>query len=329
MSFQALSGQAGLRRALTGKLAAGTVSHALLFCGPPGSGKKSWGLALARVLLCSGPEKAEPCGRCRSCRQFQSGQHPALFHLQPQGHRLGIDQIRRIRSKFYLGDGNRVCLIEEAEQMTPEACASLLKILEEPPSGLYFILLTGRPQRLPGTIVSRCQRFTLQPLSNAEIMELLSRQKGLSPGKALLVSRLSKGLPGLALRLSEDSSFEEQLTEAAEIVFNLAGGAQSSREILSLAEELVDREDLLFFLELIYLVCRDGLLYLLCGNESLLIDPVQARRWEGVASPFELEEAMALLQKAVQELSTTNVNRRLTLEGTLLQLQRRFALCPR
>jgi len=131
------------------------------------------------------------------------------------------------------------------------------------------------------------------------------------------------------LRLSEDSSFEEQLTEAAEIVFNLAGGAQSSREILSLAEELVDREDLLFFLELIYLVCRDGLLYLLCGNESLLIDPVQARRWEGVASPFELEEAMALLQKAVQELSTTNVNRRLTLEGTLLQLQRRFALCPR
>ena len=80
----------------------------------------------------------------------------------------------------------------------------------------------------------------------------------------------------MALRLSEDSSFEEQLTEAAEIVFNLAGGAQSSREILSLAEELVDREDLLFFLELIYLVCRDGLLYLLCGNESLLIDPVQA-----------------------------------------------------
>jgi len=84
-----------------------------------------------------------------------------------------------------------------------------------------------------------------------------------------------------------------------------------------------------FSLELIYLVCRDGLLYLLCGNESLLIDRSRRGAGRGVASPFELEEAMALLQKAVQELSTTNVNRRLTLEGTLLQLQRRFALCPR
>lgn len=329
MSFQALYGQAGLRRALTGMLAAGTVSHAVLLCGPPGSGKKSWGLALARALLCSGREKAEACGRCSSCRQLQSGQHPALFHLQPQGRRLGIDQIRRIRSKFYLEGGNRVCLVEEAEQMTPEACASLLKILEEPPPGLYFILLAGRPQRLPGTIVSRCQRFTLHPLSTAEIMELLNRQKGLASEKALLLSRLSKGLPGLALRLSEDPSFEEQMTGAAEIAFNLARGAQSPQEILSLAEELAGREDLLFFLELIYLVCRDGLLYLLCGNESLLINPVEARRWTGAASPFDLEEAMALIRKVVQELSTTNVNRRLALEGTLLQLQRRFALCRR
>ncbi len=328
MRFKDLYGQAELRSALIGKLSAGTVSHAVLICGPSGSGKTSWGLALAGTLLCPVRENAEACGRCRSCRQFQSGSHPALFHIQPQGRRLGIDQIRRIRGSFYLEGGNRVCLIEEAEQMTPEACASLLKILEEPPPGLYFILLTGRSQRLPGTIVSRCQRFTLHPLKNDEMLELLRQQEELSPEKALLLSRLSKGLPGLALGLAEDPSFEERLAEASELAYSLAAGRQTSREILSLAESLAGREDLAFFLELLYLFYRDGLIYLLCGNEALLAKPAQAPRWDGAASPAALEEAMALIQKLVQELGATNVNRRLALEGTLLQLKRRFALCP-
>ena len=327
MSFRELTGQPGLRRTLIGKLAAAMISHAVLFCGPPGSGKKSWGLALARILLCTGGKRAVACGNCWSCRQFQSGGPPDLFWLKPQGRRLGIDQLRRLRSRFYLEGGNRVCLIEEAEQMTAEACASLLKILEEPPPGLYFILLAGRPQQLPATILSRCQRFTLHPLSSTEILELLLKKENLSMEKAQLLSRLCKGLPGLALQLAGDEAFEEQLDGAAGIAFKLAAGGIPAHELLSLADELAGREALLFFLELIYLICRDGLIFLLCGDESLLINPVQARRWAGTASPEGLERAMELIQKTVQELSTTNVNRRLALEGMLLQLQRGFVLC--
>ena len=327
MNFKDLHGQEGLRRALTGKLKAGAVSHAVLFCGPPGSGKKSWGLALARALLCSGRDGAEPCEDCPSCRRFRSGGATNLFHLQPQGRRLGIDQVRRIRGQFYLEGGNRVCLIEEAGQMTAEACASLLKILEEPPRGLYFILLADRPQQLPATILSRCQRFTLQPLSSAAILDLLIKKEGLSPERAQLISRLSKGLPGLALELAASETFEEEMTRAAEIALKLAQKGCSSREILALAGELAGREDLLFFLELLYFVCRDGLLFLVCGSESLLINPKEARRWAGVVFPVGLEEAMALLQGTIQELGATNVNRRLALEGALLQIQRRFSLC--
>lgn len=329
MSFRELHGQEGLRRALTGKLAAGTVSHAVLFCGPPGSGKKSWGLALARILLCAEGEQAVACGKCWSCRQFQGSGPPALFRLKPQGRRLGIDQLRRLRSRFYLEGGNQVCLIEEAENMTVEACASLLKILEEPPGGLYFILLAGRPQQLPATILSRCQRFTLHPLSSADILELLMQKEGLTTEKAQLLSRICKGLPGLALQLAEDQTFEEQLAGAAEIAFKLAAGGSPAHELLSLAGEMAEREDLLFYLELIYFSCRDGLIFLLCGDESLLINPVQAQRWAGAASSAGLEGAMDLIQKAVQELSTTNVNRRLALEGLLLQLQRGFMLCQK
>lgn len=328
MNFKDLYGQAELRRALAGALTAGTLSHAVLICGPSGSGKKSWGLALAAALLCQGREYAESCGRCRSCRLFKSGIHPAFFHIRPQGRRLGIDQIRRIRGNFYLEGGNRVCLIEEAEQMTAEACASLLKILEEPPPRLYFILLTGRPKRLPGTIVSRCQCFTLQPLKKEEILDLLKRQKGLAPEKALLLSRLSKGLPGMALKLAEDPSFEGRLAEASELAYRLAAGGWTSRELLSLAESLTGREDLAYFLELVCLFYRDGLIYLLCGSEELLVQPSEAKRWARAASPNALEEAMEMLQKLVQELGETNVNRRLALEGTLLQLKRRFASCP-
>lgn len=324
MSFKELYGQEALRHALTGKLIAGRVSHAVLLCGPPGSGKKSWGLALARALLCSQREGAAPCGKCPACRQFRAEGPPALFHLRPQGRRLGIDQIRRIRGNFYLEGGNRVCLIEETEKMTAEACASLLKILEEPPPGLYFILLTARPRQLPATILSRCQRFTLQPLSNAAIRELLIDKEGLAPERARLLSRLSKGLPGLALNLAGSEIFEEQREMVAGIISRLANGDQSARELLALAEELAAREDLLFLLELLYLSCRDGLLYLLCDNESLLVNPAEAERWAGQVIPVALERAMSLIQETVQQVSTTNVNRRLALEGMLLQLQRRF-----
>ena len=242
---------------------------------------------------------------------------------------MGIDQIRRIRNSFYLEGGSRVCIIEEADLMTPEACASLLKILEEPPPGLYFILLSGRPQRLPGTIVSRCQRFTLHPLSRTEILEILKQQRELPPEKAHLLSRLSKGLPGLALRLADDASFEERLAEAMGLGRSLAAGERSSRQLLSLADSLAGKDDLPFFLEMLYLCYRDGLIYLLCRSESLLVEPAEIPFWaKGTATPAALEEAMALLQKLVQELGSTNVNRRLALEGTLLQLKRRFAACP-
>ncbi len=329
MNFEDLYGQTELRRALAAKISAGTISHALLFCGPSGSGKKSWAAALAGALLCPHRKNALACGSCRSCRLLESASHPALFHIRPQGRSLGIDQIRRIRGSFYLEGGNRVCIIEEADLMTPEACASLLKILEEPPPGLYFLLLSGRPQRLPGTIVSRCQRFTLHPLSRTEILEILRRQRELPPEKALLLSRLSKGLPGAALALADDASFEERLAEVAELARSLAAGGYSSRQLLSLANSLAGKEDLSFFLEMLYLCYRDGLIYLLCGSETLLTGPAGVSSWaKGAVTPVALEGAMSLLQKLVQELGSTNVNRRLALEGALLQMKRRFTACP-
>jgi DNA polymerase-3 subunit delta' len=328
MSFKELLGQAELRRALARELCDGTISHAVLLTGPAGSGKKAWGGALAQALLCSGRQGAEPCAECLSCRQFKSGNHPYFMELKPQGRWLKIEQIRAARSRFYLDGDIRVCLIHQAERMTAEACSSLLKTLEDPPPGLYLILLTEHPRRLFSTIVSRCRRFSLQPLSRPEILDILRQRGGHNVEKEALASRLCGGLPGPALELAEDPAFERRLQEAASLAHGLAFRPVSPRELLSRAAALAERKDLVSCLELVYLFYRDGLISLLCGGEALLVNPDHARYWTQGRPSSCLEQAMEVVDTALREILNTNANRRLVMEGMLITLQRRFVQCP-
>ncbi len=325
MRFEQLQGQDQLRRSLTEELSAGTISHAVLLTGPSGSGKRSWGTALARALLCPERRSAEPCQQCLSCRQFDSGNHPGFFYLEPKSRKIKIEQIREIRGRFYFEGANRVCLINQADQMTAEACSSLLKILEDPPQGLYFILLAEQARQLFSTIVSRCRRFSLQPLRAEEITLILKQSGVVQPEKAALVVRLCKGLPGLALQMVQDPAFEERLQQAALLAGQLAMGKLTVQEILEQAAVLAEREDLTAFLELLYLYYRDGLIRKFCRSESLRAYPVQLSSCAVDISPDALEQALDLIHSTLKELMFTNVNRRLTVEGMLIQLQRRFS----
>lgn len=328
MDINQLKGQPELRRALSRELTRGFTSHAVLLTGPAGSGKKTWGKALAQALLCPLRREAEPCMSCLSCRQFQSGNHPWFFPLEPEGRWLKVDQLREIRGRFYLEGNTRVCLIDKADQMTAVACSSLLKILEDPPPGLYFILLAEQARRLFSTIVSRCRHFSLHPLSTADILDLLRQRSDFPPEKAALISCLSNGLPGPALELAGDPGFECRLDEAAELAGGLVSGKDSPRELLDRAAGMAEREDLVPFMELVYLFFRDGLIWLLCGKEALLVNPANARFWRQKYSPHCLEQAMDQINTAIRDILTTNVNRRLAVEGMLIQLQRRFDRCP-
>ena len=326
MDFKLLKGQAGLKRTLNGMIAGDTVSHAVLFCGPPGIGKRTWGSILARTLLCTGGGGAMPCGQCLSCRQFQSGNHPRFFYLEPQGRRIKIDQIRQIRGRFFLEGGNSVCLIAGADSMTAEAASSILKILEEPPPALYFILLAAQPGRLLSTILSRCQRFTLLPLSNQEIRDILKEKFNLSPAREALASHLCGGNPGSAMALAEDEALERRYADAAELIRELAPGKSCTpRDLLMRAATLTEREDLLALLELVQVILRDGLIWQLSGREDLLLNPGSRLIWEKLSLARCLEDAVELVNTTINDLLTTNVNRRLTVEGLLLMLQRRMS----
>ncbi|HHX87739.1 MAG TPA: DNA polymerase III subunit delta', partial [Firmicutes bacterium] len=213
MAFRNLVGQPGLRKALLTELRSGTVSQATLLAGPEGGGKQSWGIALARALLCPSGQ-GEPCGSCLSCRQLASGNHPNFFLLEPSGRWLKLEQIREVKPKFYLvspGYERRVCLICEADRMTSEAGSSLLKLMEEPPVNFFIILTSSHPEKLLPTVVSRCRRYVLKLLTAAEVISLLKNIPGLSEAKLDLIARLSRGLPGQALALAQDPALAERV----------------------------------------------------------------------------------------------------------------------
>ncbi len=329
MESEALLGQHDLRRMFECELRDNKVSHATLLTGPPGIGKKTWGRYLARAILCTAHEAERPCFTCLSCRRFESGNHPEFNLISPEKQKIKIEQMRAIRQSFYLLGDNKVCLIEHAETMTGEACSSLLKILEEPPEGLHFILLADQPGHVFGTIISRCRHYTLQPLDQAEIINLLhSRVDVADEAKIELIASLSHGIPGYALEMASGDRFTARLEEARTLAFNIRSACDSAHQLLLWAESLALREDLPAFLELFCLVFRDALLARLPGGAALTLDQARSAPWLETVSPAVLEETILLINETVNEMIETNANQRLLMEKMLILIQRGLVKCP-
>jgi DNA polymerase-3 subunit delta' len=196
------------------------LPHALLLTGPEGTGKGAFATALVARLLCEAPQGNVACNTCPSCRWFRADNHPDFRHVVPEADADGddtatdtdkkkgsrqilIDQIRALEDFVYVGghrNGARVVVIEPAEAMNVAAANSLLKILEEPPSSVYFILVSSRWRRLLPTILSRCRVLKLPRPSNVQAKEWL-RQQGQNTASELLP--LLGDAPLLALEESE------------------------------------------------------------------------------------------------------------------------------
>lgn len=175
--FSEVVGQKHVTRTLQNALSSGRVAHAYLFCGLRGTGKTTMAKLLARALNCREGVGPEPCNACPTCLEILEGRSVDVLEIDAASNR-GIDEIRDLRDKaLYTTAQSRykVYIVDEVHMLTNEAFNALLKILEEPPPKVIFILATTEVYKLPLTVVSRCQRFDFHLLGSGEIAAHLGK----------------------------------------------------------------------------------------------------------------------------------------------------------
>ncbi len=241
-------GQEHVKDVLRPALERGRIGHAYLFSGPRGVGKTTTARLIAMTVNCEDADAVKPCGTCESCKLVISGRHPDVLEIDAASNN-SVDDVRDLREKVALQPmrGTRkVYILDEAHMMSKSAFNALLKTLEEPPAHAVFVLATTEPERMPPTILSRCQHYRFRRLSVAEIagkLEGIASREGVNADRRALelIARASDG----AMRDGE--SLLERLLASGEPVLTLsqaegALGLPPQERIQSLALSLARAE---------------------------------------------------------------------------------------
>ena len=199
-TFSDVVGQKSVTDTLRAQLETGRLSHAYLFTGTRGTGKTSCAKILAKAVNCENPNHGDPCGVCPSCRAIDEGSCMDVLEIDAASNN-GVDSVRVLRDDAIYTPGTvkmRVYIIDEVHMLSTAAFNALLKIIEEPPAHLLFILATTELQKVPATILSRCQRFAFKRLRAEEIASRLNfipyqEHIEIEPDAVNLLARLADG----------------------------------------------------------------------------------------------------------------------------------------
>ncbi len=176
-TFDEVVGQTHVTHTLRAAMRKQKLSHAYLFSGPRGCGKTTVARLLAKAINCGTNREGDPCGKCESCLAIAKGSHLDVLEIDAASN-TGVDNIRELRdmAQYSPSEGNsRVFIIDEVHMLSKGAFNALLKILEEPPARVYFFFATTEPNKIPRTILSRCQRFDFRLLSREELGERMTQ----------------------------------------------------------------------------------------------------------------------------------------------------------
>jgi DNA polymerase-3 subunit gamma/tau len=244
--FTDLVGQEAIAQALQGAITAERVAHAYLFTGARGVGKTSTARILAKALNCSSGPTRTPCGKCDACESIASGDDMDVIEIDGASNR-GIDEVRELRQNANLRPTRsryKIYIIDEVHMLTREAFNALLKTLEEPPAHVKFIFATTDPQKIPVTILSRCQRFDFGTISSerieARLREIIA-QEGIAVDDEVLelVTRRAAGSMRDSLSLLDQLLAFGGERVTAEQVHRLLGTASEDR-LMQLTASLVE-----------------------------------------------------------------------------------------
>ncbi|WP_457680732.1 DNA polymerase III subunit gamma/tau [Thermovibrio sp.] len=175
--FSEVVGQEIITQTLRNAVKKGLLSHAYIFAGPRGVGKTTTARIVAKAVNCENPQDGEPCNQCLQCLEIVKGSHPDVIEVDAASNR-GIDQIRELRESVHylpVKGKRKVYIIDEFHMLTKEAFNALLKTLEEPPEHVLFILATTEIDKIPPTILSRCQKFIFRRVPQELVAKSLAR----------------------------------------------------------------------------------------------------------------------------------------------------------
>lgn len=262
MSFEDVAGQRHVTDTLKNELRLGRIHHAYLFTGSRGTGKTTCAKILAKAVNCLSPRSGDPCGECENCRGIDSGEILDVVEMDAASNR-GIDDIKGIIDEVAFAPARakyRVYIVDEVHMLTREAWNALLKTLEEPPAHVVFILATTEVNKIPETILSRCQRFDFHRISPSDISDRLryiasAENIKLSDEAALLISVIADGALRDAISLLDRCiGISDDVTAA---VVRSAAGLAAQGHLFELASCTV-RKDVQKALELIDRLYRDA-----------------------------------------------------------------------
>ena len=213
MRFEDVVGQEHVTRTLRAQSVGGRLSHAYLFCGPRGTGKTTCARILAKAANCLSPVNGDPCNCCAACNAINDGSATDVFEMDAATY-TGVDDIRALRGEAVYAPSSlkrKVYIIDEVHMLSVSAFNAFLKILEEPPEHVMFVLASTELHKIPATVLSRCQRFEFSRIQRTDITERLlhiaeKENIALERGGAALISAMADGAMRNALSLLEQAS---------------------------------------------------------------------------------------------------------------------------
>lgn len=249
--FEDFVGQEAVIKTLRSQIMSGRIAHAYLFCGTRGTGKTSTAKVFARAVNCEHPENGDPCGVCPTCKALAEENSLDILEIDAASNN-GVDEIRDLREKVKYPPQTgryRVYIIDEVHMLSQGAFNALLKTLEEPPAYVVFILATTEPQKLPATILSRCQRFDFGRIPAHQIIERLhvALEEGQIQAEDAALARIARAAEGgmrdawsiMDMCLSYAQEEDGGLTE--ELVLRVLGAADKSF-LFAFADKLIDSD---------------------------------------------------------------------------------------
>ncbi|MGP4077951.1 DNA polymerase III subunit delta' [Halobacillus sp. K22] len=302
------------------------ISHAYLFQGNRGTGKREMSILFAKSIFCKYREGAVPCQACRDCNRVDSGNHPDLHWIEPDGQSIKKEQILHLQKEFtYTGlESNRkVYIIVDADRMTTNASNRLLKFLEEPSQQTTAMLLTESGQTMLDTIRSRCQLLAFQPL-NPERIESKLMEEGVSQSNAKILASLTNNLTE-AMEINDDDWF----ANVRKLVIQLIEVLQNkpNEGLLFINHQWMphfkERQQLQRGLDVLMLWFQDVINYYL-DRENSIIFTTEREKLEQSAMRWSRQSAaqcLSYILEAKRKINQ-NVHPNLVMEQLTLQLQR-------